>query len=264
MMDRLLKRIPLAMSNNNNNNSSSSFVPPPPPLTLGAVNPLDSARRQLATLEPTVKALLEMKNPALAIVREKLETMEAIIVAFPEELEPVEAAIWRAKMATWWVEYSKQQTAALFPGLEGEKDKDQQQQQQQQQSHDLAPVFFPKPSVADSETDHLASFGGGGAIRRFRSFANERNQAKNLPVTTTTANSSMMAVEDGSTAESSDGEEPDLKRPTLAQSSSSSSAFAAASAKEMPSVADPDSRLIDAGDSKEAGLKAIQFFSKGR
>lgn len=64
-------------------------------------------RRQLTTLEPIVRSLLNCNIPAVPIVKEKIQQAEMIISSIPLELEPF-AESWHLKLANWWVEFALQ------------------------------------------------------------------------------------------------------------------------------------------------------------
>ncbi|KAH9408855.1 hypothetical protein TYRP_011126 [Tyrophagus putrescentiae] len=74
--------------------------------------PTESILRTLATLEPTIDALLKCITPKSPIVREKIEQMEKMISSIPLELAAT-ASNWHAKLANWWVEFATQQAASV-------------------------------------------------------------------------------------------------------------------------------------------------------
>lgn len=61
--------------------------------------------RSLKTIEPTVKMLLSRKRPS-ALVKEKLQQLESLVVMIPET-EEVLVTVWRERLAQWWVQYDE-------------------------------------------------------------------------------------------------------------------------------------------------------------
>ncbi|KAH9408795.1 hypothetical protein TYRP_011064 [Tyrophagus putrescentiae] len=74
--------------------------------------PTESILRMLATLEPTIEALLKSNTPMSPIVKEKIEQMEKIVSFIPLDEEAI-AASWHSKLANWWVEFATQQIPYL-------------------------------------------------------------------------------------------------------------------------------------------------------